>query len=79
MNCISCNNEIHPGRLRALPNTKTCVNCSTVEKVAGFRIISGKNTYSELQIVSQETYRNLNYLQHRRGQSPGNGVRFKGH
>jgi acetate kinase len=79
MECVVCNKEIHPGRLKALPNTKTCVECSNIEKVAGFRIISGKNTYHEIQLVSQEMYKKLNHQQYRKGQSPGNGVRFKGH
>lgn len=74
MNCIICNAKIPDGRLKALPRTKTCTNCSEIEKVAGFRIISGKTEYCELQIVSQKTHETLSRLQYRQGVGPGNGV-----
>jgi len=35
MNCIKCNKEIPAERLEALPNTDTCVNCSSVKKYKG--------------------------------------------
>jgi hypothetical protein len=35
--------------------------------VAGFAIISGKNTYSEIQLVSQETAKHLSKVQERKG------------
>ena len=75
--CIKCGNEIPTGRLKAVPNTKTCVNCSSSERVAGFRVISGKDTYSEIQIVSQDTWQKLTSMQERKGQSPSSGVKFK--
>ena len=53
MNCIVCGNEIPEQRLKILPHTKTCVNCSQAERVAGFPVITGKTTYSELQIVRE--------------------------
>jgi RNA polymerase-binding transcription factor DksA len=74
-----CGKEIPEGRLKALPNATTCVECSTSEKKAGFRIISGKTEYSELQIVSQETFQKLTKAQARKGQSPGAGIRMGGH
>lgn len=55
MNCVRCGDEIHPLRIKALPETKTCVKCSGAQRVAGVPIISGKNCYSELQITDQET------------------------
>lgn len=76
--CKVCGNKIPEKRLEILPDTRTCVKHSNAERVAGFRIISGKTTYSELQIVSQETAEHLNKLQARKGQSPGKGVRFTG-
>jgi len=77
--CKSCGEPIPKGRLKAIPTATTCVNCSSSEKKAGFRIISGKTEYSELQIVSQETYRDLTRKQARKGQSPGAGVKMRGH
>ena len=67
MNCIKCGSPIPDGRLKALPNANTCVCCSGVQKVAGFAIITGKNTYSEIQIVSQETAKHLSSIQERKG------------
>lgn len=75
-NCIHCGNVIPDGRLKILPNTKTCVKCSEVSRVAGFPVISGKTTYSELQIVKQETAQELFNKQDRKG-SIAEGVKFK--
>lgn len=67
MECSKCGNEIQEGRLKAIPETTTCVSCSGVEKVAGFRIITGKSTYTELEITTQERCNHLNKIQNRRG------------
>jgi hypothetical protein len=67
--CDCCGEEIPVGRLKAIPNATKCVKCSSVKKVAGFAMITGKNTYSELQIVSQETADLLNQMQERKGQA----------
>lgn len=77
--CKVCGEEIPQGRLKALPTATTCVNCSTSEKKAGFRLITGKTEYSELQIVDQETFRELTAKQARKGQSPSAGVKMSGH
>jgi hypothetical protein len=76
MNCISCGNIIPPLRLKALPQTKTCILCSEASRVAGFPVVSGKTTYSELQIVSQEVAEELYHKQNRKG-SIAEGVKFK--
>lgn len=77
MNCIKCNDAINPLRLVALPHTRTCVKCSTVEKVGGHTVISGKNCYSELQIVDMATAMDLKRKQTRHGYGVSTGVRFK--
>jgi len=51
MNCCKCNKEINPLRIKALPNTRTCVNCSDVSPWYVRNIISGKTTYCETEIV----------------------------
>ncbi len=53
LNCKSCKNEINPLRLKALPNTKFCVDCSTTEQV-GCVDITYHKTGNTIQIVSQE-------------------------
>jgi hypothetical protein len=74
--CIRCGKEIPEARVKALPNTKTCVACSETSRVAGFPIVSGKTTYSELQIVSQEKADELYEKQDRKG-GVAEGVKFK--
>ncbi len=76
-NCKHCNNLISEGRLKILPHTYSCVGCSTTEKVGGHTVISGKNTYSEIQIVDQETASKLAHMQSRKGFGVANGVKFK--
>ena len=77
MICISCTSTIPECRLKILPGTRTCVNCSTTQRVGGHTVISGKNTYSEVQIVSAEMARDLNRMQSRRGFGVATGVKFR--
>ncbi len=51
MKCFKCQNEIHPGRLKALPDARTCVDCSTTSKWYIRNVISGKTTYCETEII----------------------------
>ena len=51
--CMKCGSEIPELRLKALPHVKTCVQCSETSRVAGFPIVSGKSTYSGLQLGKQ--------------------------
>jgi len=76
MLCIKCQKAIPELRLKALPNTKTCLECSDTTRVAGFPIVSGKTTYSELQIVSSEKAEELYHQQNRTG-GVSEGVKFK--
>lgn len=57
--CIYCGKQILEGRVKALPNVETCVEHSDVEKKRGFRIISGKTTYTELEIVNESRFKIL--------------------
>lgn len=65
MNCIKCGNPIPPKRLEILPYTKTCVNCSTDSKLIGVPIAIGKgdDIYTDLNIMTQESYKHYNKLQ----------------
>tara|TARA_B100000900_G_C20238290_1_gene576769 strand:- start:428 stop:658 length:231 start_codon:yes stop_codon:yes gene_type:complete len=51
MDCIKCKEVIPVGRLKALPGTKVCVNCSDTQRWYLRNIISGKTTYSEAEII----------------------------
>jgi len=76
-NCCKCGNQIPPKRLQILPNTKTCVQCSSAERVACVTVVSGKTEYSEIQIVDQETAKKFNQLASRDSFGVMNGVKFK--
>ena len=54
MKCCKCQDVIPEGRLQILPNTRTCVKCSTATKWYGRAIISGKTTYSEVEVIKDE-------------------------
>ena len=58
--CKICGEIIPEGRLKALPDTETCVEHSEIKKKLGFKIITGKTTYTELDIVDDEIYEKLN-------------------
>lgn len=73
-----CGDEIPEGRLKALPNATTCMKCSQTGRVSGHPLITGKTTYSELQIVSAETGEQLAKAQERVGYGISEGVRFDG-
>jgi len=51
MDCIKCNSQIPEGRIQILPNTKTCVNCSSAGKWYARAVITGKTTYSEVEVI----------------------------
>ena len=54
MQCSKCQAKIPAARLKALPNTKTCVECSSVERNYVRTIISGKTTYSEWEVIKNK-------------------------
>lgn len=51
MDCIKCQKRINPLRIKALPETKTCVNCSSVGRWYVRNVISGKTTYAETEVI----------------------------
>ena len=51
MECVKCSTEINPLRLKALPGTKVCVNCSTTKAWYVRNIIAGKTEYAETEII----------------------------
>ncbi len=54
MDCCKCCKPIPEARLKALPNTKTCIECSSVERDYVRTIISGKTTYSEVEVIKNK-------------------------
>ncbi len=65
MKCIVCGTDIPPKRIEILgPSTNTCVNHSTANKKVGIPVTLGQgdHTYTELNIMEQETYEKLEKL-----------------
>jgi hypothetical protein len=56
--CKSCGEEIHPGRLKALPTATTCVKCSTTGRKAGVTVTLGEgdHTYNEIIIMEHDDF-----------------------
>ena len=58
MNCIHCREEINPLRLKALPGTRTCVNCSTTGAKKGVIVTLGEkdHTCNEVMFLEDDQY-----------------------
>ena len=54
MYCKKCGDAIPKGRLEILPNTTTCVNCSSTSKWYVRSVITGKTTYSETEVIKDQ-------------------------
>jgi hypothetical protein len=66
MNCTKCKDKINARRLKALPQTKVCVNCSTAEAVSCVDVIYHK-TGNTIQIMDKESADKINKLAKRSG------------
>ena len=66
MNCTKCKEDIDSRRLKALPKTKVCVNCSTAEAVSCVDVIYHK-TGNTIQIMDKESADKINKLAKRSG------------
>jgi len=51
MICTKCQKEISEGRLKALPETKTCVECSDTQAWYLRNVVAGKTEYMETEII----------------------------
>ena len=58
-NCVKCKEEINPLRIKALPNTKTCVNCSTTGAKRGVPVMFGSkdHTWTDLVVMDEHEYK----------------------
>lgn len=68
MKCCKCLNEINPLRLKALPETKVCVNCSDTSRWYVRNVISGKTTYAETEVIKDPNVaKNIAAMDRRQG------------
>jgi len=52
--CIKCRQEINPLRLKVLPGTKTCVECSTTGAKRGVPMMFGEKDHTWTDMVIME-------------------------
>jgi hypothetical protein len=59
--CIKCKQEINPLRIKALPTTKTCVECSTTGAKRGMSVMFGDkdNTWVDMVLMEPEEFEKL--------------------
>ena len=49
--CVTCKEVIPAGRVKALPSTRTCTECSTTTAWYVRNIVAGKTEYMETEII----------------------------
>ena len=56
--CSKCKEEIPEGRLKALPGTTTCVNCSNSRMKRAVTVVKGEreDTFNDLIIMEADEY-----------------------
>lgn len=59
--CARCKDVIPEGRLKALPNATTCVNCSPSKMKRSITVTKGEgeDTYNDLIILDHEVYEHI--------------------
>ncbi len=70
--CIKCRQEINPLRIKALPNTKTCVDCSTVGAKKGVSMVFGEkdHTWNDMIILDAQDADKLERMKQIKPTSP---------
>lgn len=58
MKCTLCGGKIHPKRLKIIPGTKTCVECSTTSQKKGAIVVggAGDHTWVDLMVMEEDQY-----------------------
>jgi hypothetical protein len=51
MKCIKCGEIIPEGRLKALPGTKTCVNCSGARMKGAVTLMKGEGDHTWIETI----------------------------
>jgi len=51
MKCVKCGDIIPEGRLKALPGTKTCVNCSGTKMKGVVTLMKGEGDHTWIETI----------------------------
>ena len=51
MKCIKCGEIVPEGRLKALPGTKTCVNCSGARMKGAVTLMKGEGDHTWIETI----------------------------
>jgi hypothetical protein len=54
MNCKKCGKQIPEGRLKALPTTTTCINCSGIQKKGAVTLMKGEGDHTWIETIHLE-------------------------
>jgi RNA polymerase-binding transcription factor DksA len=54
--CVKCKEVINPLRIKALPNTKVCINCSNVKGYTAKTTTNGEgdHTWNDIEIFKNK-------------------------
>ena len=71
--CVKCGDEIHPMRVKILPNTKVCVECSNTGAYRAITTVNGEgdHTWNDIQLMTPEQY--ARYQQSENNSTPHSG------
>jgi len=67
--CVKCKKPINPLRLKALPGTKTCVDCSSVGAKSGVPVMFGSkdHTWTDLVIMEENEFKAFKEREKKKG------------
>jgi hypothetical protein len=61
--CVKCGSEIPEGRLKALPNAKTCVSCSSMQKKGVVTIMKGEGDHTWIETIHLDHEDYVRYME----------------
>lgn len=64
MKCIKCGEIVPEGRLKAIPGTKTCVNCSGARMKGVVTMMKGEGDHTWIETIHLEADDYDRYLEH---------------
>jgi hypothetical protein len=66
--CVKCQEVINPLRIKALPNTKTCVECSTTGAKRGMPIMFGDkdNTWVDIVLMDEDEFKKFEQVKNKK-------------